>query len=408
MFLILLLYQLIILTIDVYAADPLAEVSSIEILPSEPPSLVTQCLHALKKLPPEQFQYWEDMNVEIKKKFIIEHGLTYVPKLFVASQAVESCPRIDGDVQANEPLRLCNNLIDIIISKQEPTAPEAPQDAQNTLPAYQLYSPEFSCACLQANKTYVGTQSGHVCEYKPEKRKLALITKQLLSQGPINYIISHPCIEGLIACRHPGGSIGIYKKNKQGSWVNQKNMNVRQPIEKMALCPSGKWLACANNHNVYIYDLASACAEVKHRLIHAANTVDALLFKDDQTMVMNSKNGTPNHRQLTVWRFRIEDHVSIYTIWGTPKIILDHHNEYYGLDKESEDNKWINHISSHILFRLTLDNIHSLKELALFKRHKDKLNCGEQPLFKLMAITNKTHELEKAEASRQHLTYMRK
>jgi len=419
MFIILLLSQLIIITIDVCAADPLVELPPIEMLPSEPPSLFTQCLHALKKLSPEKFQDWQYTSLEIKKKFIIEHGLTYVPKLFVLSQAIDSFPQIDGTLQDNKPLRLCNNLMDIMISKQEPAASEAPQEARNQLPKYRLSCPECTCASLQGNTIYVCAQNNEIWEYQAKHHKLKLLSKQPLSQEPITYIIAHPCIEHLIACRHQRGSIGIYKKNKQGPWVNQKEINLHRSIEKMAFCPSGKWLACANSHNVYIHDLTSVSGDVKHKLTHAANKVDALLFKDNQTLIMNSASGTLNNQQLTVWRFRTDTNASNYTIWGTSKIILAH-NEYYGLDKEFENNdkdenddedtntKWVTHISNQILYKLVLDNIQSLQELDIFKKYKDNLDCGEQPLFKLIAIMDKNHALQKAKADRERSAYVRK
>ena len=413
---ILLLGQLITMSIHLYAADP----SLIELnLPNEhridgpPLTLVSLCLGALKNLPPKDFELWKDMVPELKQKFIIEHGLTYTPNLFVLDEAVErkDRPKLYGTIQNNQ-LRLCNRFVRVMIGQQKPDEDSSAKNNKEQLPTYELFGHNFRCACLQDKHIYVGSESGKIHHYSVERCTPKLTHIQKASLYPITYIITHPSLEHIIACRDMENNIGIYHKNKDGAWGRQRTINHNyldrnRAIKKMTFSPSGKLLACADDSLVFIYDLTSTYDSSQFTQ-HGLDTLDALLFKDDQTSVMNGKSGQLNSQNLIVWKFRTDTDTSSYTVpLNTSKIILDRHG-CYGFDGDFEDEKWLTNISSSILFKLVLDNIQSQQELKRFKEHKDKLHCGEEPLFKLCAIMKKIHELQKAEEERKHSVDMRK
>ena len=413
---ILLLGQLITMSIQLYAADPsLIELDSKKGSKTfgPPLTLETLCLQALKKLPPEHLEAWRDMPLNIKQRFIIEHGLTYKPRLFVLDEATQRKDRSQTDgIIKNNQLRLCNRFAQVIIGNQKSQEHDSAQNNEEQLPTCELFDPEFTCACLQDKHIYVGSESGGIYHYSIEHGALKTVDVQQISSNSINYTIANPSIEHLISYHHSGRDIGnicIVQKNKQGAWVNQKELIAPNHIGGMAFSPDAKWLACIDSHNVCVcvYDLASASRDAKHKVPHGSYRLDTLLFKDDETLLMNSKGGKRNNQEFTVWNFRTDAHTTVITACHTPKIILAP-NKHYGLDKDFENNEWVTHVSSSILFRLVLDNIQSRQELDRFKKYKDKLHCGEQPLFKLHAIMNKTRELQKAEAKRKHSVDMRK
>lgn len=413
---ILLLGQLSTISIHLYAADP----SLLELdLPKEhlidgpPLTLERLCLQSLKKLPPKHFKLWKDMALELKQKFIIEHGLTYKPTLFVLEEAIQrkDCPKTDGIIQKDQ-LRLCNRFAQVIIGKQKPDEYSGAKHNEEQLPTYELFGPDFTCACLQGKHIYVGSESGKIHHYSVERCTPALTHIQEAFLHPITYIITHPSLEHIIACRDMENNIGIYHKNKEGAWGRQRTINHNwfcrnKAIKKMTFSPSGKLLACADDSLVFIYDLMPTYNSSQFTQ-HGLDTLDALLFKDDQTSVMNGKSGQLNSQKLIVWKFRTDTDASSYTVLlNTSKIILNRQG-CYGFDGDFEDEKWLTNISSSILFQLVLDHIQSQQELKRFKEHKDKLHCGEEPLFKLNAIMKKTHELQKAEEKRELSVDMRK
>lgn len=391
-----LLGQLITTSIHLHAADyPLEKSDAKKNITHGPPlSLEKLCKQTLKHLPPEHFKQWQDMPFHLKQQFIIEHGLTYKPILFVLDEATQNSYKVDGTIQ--NQLKLCNHFAQLIIGKQKSDE----HDQKKELLTYELFDPDFRCACLKAKHIYVGSERGKIYHYSIEQCVPELVDTQQVSPNPISYITAHPSIEHLIACSHSDGNMCIFQKNEQGPWVNQKELTPHQPTKGITFCPSGKWLACVDNYSVYIYDLTSASRDEKHKLTHVANNLEALLFKDE-TLIMNSKSDK-FHQRLTVWNLKTDTKPSSSTVWtNTSKIVLNHHG-CYGFDKDFENNEWVNHTSSQILFELVLDHIQSLQELDTFKNHMDKLHCGEQPLFNLIAITNKTAELKKAEKKRKH------
>lgn len=355
--------------------------------PAPIPSLQELCIKTLIAIPPEQFDSFHYLPSILKSQFILKYGPTYNPSIFsiATDHDSEDHSRIKGAVLDQQNLRLRNRFIDLLISKENPNQQQDESE---------LSSPLYTFASLHHDKLYIGTQSGDIVTFTIKQRKPLLVDIQPISQHAIVELAVHPTVEHLIACRYVNGTIEILKRDNNMVWNRIKSIaNNHQMTTHMSFSPFHGWLARSELFKAYLYTI-----DQKEELLEPIKSyvcpasINALIFDENENLIIQTVKGPLAIPHLSVWKFLSEDEVSSYITWhNESKITLRQDGSH---DVSINDNE-ISTIADQIMFKAQLANIKTYAQLAYFKKYADALKCGELPLFKIIAITNKAAELQR-------------